>query len=145
MKKVKVILLLVLAILLIDKPIFARDQNYPIGKPGLKLTYNARIDNLPESVVQKIEIAVGAVEEFECSARTCGRLAEGAGSSLRGSGAWAAPTGQEGGARRGCRLPESMVEPPRPFRNCSPSRRIRISLPARRIAPAAIPCPGVDA
>ncbi len=66
MKNFKVKLLLVLAILFIDRPIDAtelKDQNYPIGNPGLELTYTAKIDNLLESVVQKIELTAGAVEE----------------------------------------------------------------------------------
>ncbi len=40
------------------------DQKYPIGKPGLKLTYNSVIKNLPESVVQRINLTVGKVEKI---------------------------------------------------------------------------------
>ena len=39
-------------------------QKYPIGKPGLKLTYNSVIKNLPESVVQRINLTVGIVEKI---------------------------------------------------------------------------------
>ncbi|MEN8191412.1 MAG: hypothetical protein ABFS12_01265 [Bacteroidota bacterium] len=66
MKKVIVLILITLTYLSADHNIYAAkiiDQKYPIGKPGLKLTYNSEIDNLPESVVQKIELTVGAVEE----------------------------------------------------------------------------------
>jgi hypothetical protein len=40
------------------------EREYPIGEPGLKLTYNPVNQNLPESVVQKIELTVGIVEEI---------------------------------------------------------------------------------
>jgi len=40
------------------------DQKYPVGEPGLKLTYNSVNQNLPGSVVQKVKLTVGSVEEI---------------------------------------------------------------------------------
>ena len=38
------------------------DQEYPLGKPGLTLTYSSEAKDLPESVVREFELAVGDVE-----------------------------------------------------------------------------------
>ncbi|MCK4879617.1 MAG: hypothetical protein KAS82_03120 [Bacteroidales bacterium] len=38
------------------------DQEYPLGKPGLKLTYSSKVNELPGSVVREFELTVGAVE-----------------------------------------------------------------------------------
>lgn len=40
------------------------NKQNPIGEPGLKLTYISETKNLPVSIVQKIELTVGAVEEI---------------------------------------------------------------------------------
>ncbi len=39
------------------------DQQYPIGNPGLTLTYSSKVNELPGSVVRKLELTVGAVEK----------------------------------------------------------------------------------
>lgn len=39
------------------------DSKYPIGKPGIKMIYTAREKELPGSVVKKVELTIGAVEE----------------------------------------------------------------------------------
>lgn len=39
------------------------DQLYPIGKPGSKRIYFSRANDLPESVVRKMELTLGAIEE----------------------------------------------------------------------------------
>ena len=39
------------------------DQQYPIGEPGKMLVYSSNIKNLPGSVVNEIELTLGAVEE----------------------------------------------------------------------------------
>ncbi|MCK4989142.1 MAG: hypothetical protein KAS29_01600, partial [Bacteroidales bacterium] len=39
------------------------DQQYPIGKPGLKLSYSSKVNELPGSVVREFELTVGAVEK----------------------------------------------------------------------------------
>ncbi len=39
------------------------EQKYPLGEPGLKLTYSSQIDKIPRSVVRKFNLTVGAVEE----------------------------------------------------------------------------------
>ena len=67
MKKIIVIALIILTYLSAGHNINAAeliDDKSPIGKPGLKLTYNSITENLPESVVQKIELTVGAVEKI---------------------------------------------------------------------------------
>ena len=40
-----------------------RAQKYPIGNPGIRMTYSLEGDELPQSVVRKFELIVGAVEE----------------------------------------------------------------------------------
>jgi len=42
-----------------------KDQQYPIGKPGRQLTYISKDKELPESVVRKFELSLGAVVEKE--------------------------------------------------------------------------------
>ena len=44
-------------------PFVCTGQEYPIGKPGLTLTYSSEAKDLPGSVVRKFELAVGNVEE----------------------------------------------------------------------------------
>ncbi len=41
------------------------NKQNPIGKPGLELTYISEIKNLPESVVRKIVLTVGPIEEHD--------------------------------------------------------------------------------
>ncbi|VAX24594.1 hypothetical protein MNBD_IGNAVI01-3106, partial [hydrothermal vent metagenome] len=68
MNKVIILLIVILTHLSADQRLNAaelKDQNYPIGEPGLKLTYNSVNENLPESVVQKLELTVGAVEKIK--------------------------------------------------------------------------------
>ena len=36
------------------------DQKYPVGKPGLKLTYNSKANDLPGSVVRALRICCSA-------------------------------------------------------------------------------------
>ena len=38
------------------------NDQYPIGKPGLYLKYSVKADDLPESVVRKIELTLGSIE-----------------------------------------------------------------------------------
>ena len=67
MKKVLTLSLLVLTYLSTGRNLNAAeliDQKYPIGEPGLKLTYNLNVSNLPASVVKKIELSVGSTEEI---------------------------------------------------------------------------------
>ncbi len=67
MKKVIVLVLIVLTYLSTNYKMNAAeliDEKYPIGKPGLKLTYSSQNKNLPESVVQKFDLTVGAIEEI---------------------------------------------------------------------------------
>ena len=67
MKKAKALLLIVLTYLSTNYNINATeiyDETYPIGKPGLKLTYNSLDKNLSKSVVQKFDLTVGAIEEI---------------------------------------------------------------------------------
>lgn len=67
MKKVISLVLIVLTYLSANYNMNAAeiiDQNYPIGKPGLKLSYYSANKKLPESVVQKFELTVGAVEKI---------------------------------------------------------------------------------
>ena len=62
----KELVLFILTCLIVSLHINATDikiQNYPIGKPGIHLVYNLVNINLPESVVQKIELTVGSIEE----------------------------------------------------------------------------------
>ena len=40
------------------------DQQYPIGKPGKTLFYNSKVKELPGSVVRKIQLTVGDVEDI---------------------------------------------------------------------------------
>ncbi len=44
-------------------PIVCTGQKYPIGKPGLTLTYSSEAKDLPGSVVRKFGLTLGAVEE----------------------------------------------------------------------------------
>jgi len=44
-------------------PYVCSGQDYPIGEPGLTLEYSIRAKDLPGSVVRKLELSVGNVEE----------------------------------------------------------------------------------
>jgi hypothetical protein len=66
MKKAIVLIVAILAFAGTSQMVNAKeiiDQQYPIGKPGLKLTYSSKVHELPGSVVRKLEITVGTVEE----------------------------------------------------------------------------------
>ncbi len=39
------------------------DQKYPVGKPGLKLSYSSKANDLPASVVRKLELTAGSIVE----------------------------------------------------------------------------------
>lgn len=39
------------------------DREYPLGKPGLKLTYSYKLNEIPGLVVKKFELTLGEVEE----------------------------------------------------------------------------------
>ncbi len=43
-------------------PFMCTGQKYPIGKPGLTLTYSSETKDLPGSAVREFELTVGAVE-----------------------------------------------------------------------------------
>ena len=67
MKKVIVLIVAILAFAGTSQMVNAKeiiDQQYPIGKPGLKLSYSSRAKELPGSVIRKIELTLGAVEEI---------------------------------------------------------------------------------
>ncbi|MEE9430203.1 MAG: hypothetical protein V3V16_04125 [Melioribacteraceae bacterium] len=62
-----ILIVLVLCTILAVQNIYAVELNnkkYPIGEPGLKLTYNSTVKNLPKSVVQKIELTVGSIKKI---------------------------------------------------------------------------------
>lgn len=63
MKKVIILILFVSTTIYPVNAIDLTDQQYPIGKPGLTLSYISKADDLPASVVRKIELATGAIEE----------------------------------------------------------------------------------
>ena len=66
MKKVIVLIFIFLAFEGIDQNANAKeiiDSQYPIGKPGLKLTYSSKANDLPGSVVRKLELTAGSIEE----------------------------------------------------------------------------------
>ena len=62
MKNILLLLLVSVTFLNTSQNIIANEQKYPIGKPGLTITYDAQIDNLPESVVQEFELIVGNIQ-----------------------------------------------------------------------------------
>lgn len=39
------------------------DKKYPLGKPGLRLIYSSEANDLPGSVVRKLELTAGSIEE----------------------------------------------------------------------------------
>ena len=41
------------------------DDAFPIGKPGLKLTYRSKANEIPGSHVRKFELLLGSVEEHK--------------------------------------------------------------------------------
>ncbi|NOR75222.1 MAG: hypothetical protein GQ525_08675, partial [Draconibacterium sp.] len=62
----KVIVLLFTIFFYINPNVNAKekiDQEYPLGKPGLKLTYSSKLHEIPASVVKKFELTLGEVEE----------------------------------------------------------------------------------
>ena len=59
----KVIILLVIFVSSVLFGYESNKQNYPIGEPGLTLTYSSKVNNLPKSVVSRFQIVVGAIEE----------------------------------------------------------------------------------
>ncbi|MCK5368591.1 MAG: hypothetical protein KAQ62_08555, partial [Cyclobacteriaceae bacterium] len=62
----KKVIVLILFISTTVYPINAReftDQKYAVGKPGLKLTYSSKANDLPGSVVRKLELTAGSIEE----------------------------------------------------------------------------------
>jgi len=66
MKKNLTLVLLVVTFIFVAQYLYAEekiDQKYPIGEPGRKLTYISIVNDLPESVIRKIELSVGAVEK----------------------------------------------------------------------------------
>lgn len=69
LNKMKKIVLLAIAIITIASTNLMSnvkekgDQNYPIGKPGLKLTYISKANEFSGSVVSKLELIAGSIEE----------------------------------------------------------------------------------
>jgi len=66
MNKSTVLAIIILTFAVPGHPVNAielTDQQYPIGTPGLTLTYNSKVEELPGSVVRKLELTVGAVEK----------------------------------------------------------------------------------
>lgn len=67
MKNGKGLVFILLTLVCVDQNVNAKekiDQKYPIGKPGLKLTYSSKVNELPGSVVRRFELTVGCVEEI---------------------------------------------------------------------------------
>ena len=67
MVKVKVFVIAILVMVSICSILNAENityQKYPIGEPGIKLSYSANLGNLPRSVVSKFSLTVGDVEEI---------------------------------------------------------------------------------
>jgi len=66
MKKIITLILIVSAFVYADQNLNSAElanKQYPIGEPGLKLTYYSTNNNLPESVVREFNLTVGALEE----------------------------------------------------------------------------------
>lgn len=62
--KIIVILISIVLTNLFPFPNANAKVSYPIGRPGYKLTYISTAEKLPGSVIRKIELTVGAIEEI---------------------------------------------------------------------------------
>jgi len=66
MKKIIILLVAIFSFIGTNQVVYATeqiDQQYPIGKPGQQLTYKSKARELPGSVVRKLELSIGNVEE----------------------------------------------------------------------------------
>lgn len=67
MNKILALIIVIFVFVGSDQKVNAKDkidQQYPIGIPGLKLKYSSEARELSGSVIRKIELTLGAVEEI---------------------------------------------------------------------------------